>query len=183
MKSTNQKMDHHWNFSVSLYAQPHVATACITLQDTAGVNVNVLLVALWATKITGRAILTSEISEAERKISTWHKKVVEPLRQIRRDLKADLHLSDPIHIESLRSQVKKAELDAEYIEQTALAEWALSLESEVVREPIDEPTWALTTRRVIECYSDGMPDGENIERLEKIARLIADNAALLADRH
>ena len=52
-----------WAFALALYARPGVAEACLTLQNEAGVDVMLLLVAIFAA-VKHRLVLTpDEISE------------------------------------------------------------------------------------------------------------------------
>src|SRR3546814_8824998 len=45
----------HWRFSVAVYGRPEVPASCLHLQDTYGVDVNVLLLALFAAR-RGRGV-------------------------------------------------------------------------------------------------------------------------------
>ena len=76
-----------WRFSLRFYRQDGVADACITLQEEAGVDVNLLLFLLWhATR--KRSLSASEIAELERWIAPWRNMTVIPLRTMRRALKS-----------------------------------------------------------------------------------------------
>src|SRR5262249_25231108 len=71
-----------WRFSLRFYRQDGVADACITLQEEAGVDVNLLLFLLWhATR--KRTLSASEITELERRIAPWRDMTVVPLRAMR----------------------------------------------------------------------------------------------------
>ncbi len=43
----NLSTDAFWHYSTSLYQQPQAASLCLRLQDTAGINVNMLLMLCW----------------------------------------------------------------------------------------------------------------------------------------
>ena len=108
-----------WRFSVTFYAAPGVAPACIELQDKAGVDVNVLFFLLWnATE--RRALNAAEISEIEHAIGPWRDMAVVPIRNVRRALKTPPSVMSPDAAESLRTRVKAVELEAERLQQEAL---------------------------------------------------------------
>src|SRR5262249_61577740 len=70
-----------WRFSLRFYRQPEVADACITLQEKAGVDVNLLLFLLWhATQ--KRALSAAEVAELERRIAPSPNLTVVPFRPI-----------------------------------------------------------------------------------------------------
>ena len=75
-----------WTFSLALYRTPGVPAACIVLQDECGVDVNVLLFALWLAK-EGRALRSDDLAEADLAISAWRNEAVRPLRAVRRFLR------------------------------------------------------------------------------------------------
>src|SRR5262249_57246131 len=72
-----------WRFSLRFYRQPEVADACITLQEKAGVDVNLLLFLLWhATQ--KRALSAAEGAELERRIAPRRNMTGVPMRGMRR---------------------------------------------------------------------------------------------------
>lgn len=108
----------HWAFSLAVYGQPGVAPACVLLQDRCGVDVNVLLLALFAATRLNIAIDRSRIEALDTAITDLRTQVIVPLRQIRRHMKsADYGPAT----EQARNKVKIAELTAEQLEQAALA--------------------------------------------------------------
>jgi uncharacterized protein (TIGR02444 family) len=113
-----------WRFSLRFYRQPEVADACITLQEQAGVDVNLLLFLLWhATQ--KRALSTAEISELEGRIAPWRNTTVVPLRTMRRALKSPPALVGGAAAELFRTKIKAAELEAERLQQEAMHELAV----------------------------------------------------------
>jgi uncharacterized protein (TIGR02444 family) len=108
-----------WRFSLRFYRQPEVADACITLQEQAGVDVNLLLFLLWhATQ--EKALSTAEISELEARIAPWRNTTVVPLRSMRRALKSPPALVGGATAELFRTKIKAAELEAERLQQEAM---------------------------------------------------------------
>jgi uncharacterized protein (TIGR02444 family) len=105
-----------WQFSLALYARPGVAAACIELQDDAGVDVNVMFYVLYLARQL-RQIDRVDAAHIDASIKAWREIAVVPLRTLRRRLKSGI---EPIAVsasETLRSAIKRIELDAERIEQ------------------------------------------------------------------
>ena len=108
-----------WSFSLSLYAAPGIAEACLTAQDSHGADVNLLLWAVWLAA-RGHDLTPGEVAEAEAKTRPWRDEVVRPLRGVRRRLKSGPMPAPDTATESLRSQIKVAELEAEKVQQALL---------------------------------------------------------------
>jgi uncharacterized protein (TIGR02444 family) len=108
-----------WEFSLRVYALPGVAEACLELQDRSGADVNLLLFALFAAELRRR--LDSEAFRLlDAAVCRWREDVVRPLRSVRRALKAMPAGSEGGEALGLRDLVKRAELDAERLEQSRL---------------------------------------------------------------
>jgi uncharacterized protein (TIGR02444 family) len=114
-----------WDFSLVIYASKEVQTACLALQDGDGIDVNVMLFALYLAS-TGRSIGADDARRVVAAIEPWKTGVVVPLRTARRNLKAPPRGFDPLGAEALRTIVKQAELEAERLQQTALHQMALA---------------------------------------------------------
>ena len=108
-----------WQFSLRLYSSSAVQEACLALQDGSGVDVNVMLFALYMAS-QGKRLSEAEIRQIADSVESWRTDVVVPLRSARRALKSPAAAIDPAGAESLRSIVKKAELEAERLQQVAL---------------------------------------------------------------
>ena len=108
-----------WRFSLAFYRRPGVADACIALQDNAGVDVNVMLYLLYLAA-RGRQVHADDMIRIESVAAVWRDAVVDPLREIRRKLKAPLGAFEPAVTSALRDDIKRSELAAERIEQQAL---------------------------------------------------------------
>ncbi len=107
-----------WAFSVSIYGRPGAAEECLSLQDRFGVNINILLLSLYAASEFGAILSRDDICTADGAVAHWQTQVVKALRKVRRLLK-----QSDLHCESLRAQVADAELEAERMEATLLMEW------------------------------------------------------------
>ena len=106
-----------WRFSLAFYARPGVAEALIALQDRAGCDANLILFALWRGAAHGHRLGHAELVKAEAAIAPLRRDVIEPLRQLRRSLKAE---RDP-DTQALRRRVGALELAAERRAQSRLA--------------------------------------------------------------
>jgi uncharacterized protein (TIGR02444 family) len=109
-----------WSTTLSLYGRPGVPEACLMLQDRDGLDVNMVLWCIWCGTL-GRPVAPALAAQAVAACAPWRAEVLEPLRALRRHMKAGIAgvpkgLSDP-----LRDQVKGAELDAERVQHAVLA--------------------------------------------------------------
>ena len=107
-----------WRFSLAVYAAPGVADECLALQDTRGIDVNVLLFCAW---LGSRRIVLTEANLAaiDGTVRSWRDQIVGPLRGVRRDIKARPDAAEQ-DIAALRKDVAALELRAEQIEQAML---------------------------------------------------------------
>ena len=106
-----------WRFSLAFYTRPGVAEALIALQDRAGRDVNLILYALWRGLAHGHRVDRGELMTAEAAVAPLRRDIIEPLRRLRRGLKAD---NDP-DIQALRRRIGALELAAERRAQSRLA--------------------------------------------------------------
>lgn len=105
-------MSGFWDWALVAYRAPGVSDACLTLQDTHGHNVPLLLWASW-TAATGRALDDETIEAACDAARAWDGAAVGPLRAVRRTLKAPIPDIGDAGRKALREQVKAIELAAE----------------------------------------------------------------------
>jgi uncharacterized protein (TIGR02444 family) len=143
-----------WSFSLAFYSKPGVAEACLALQDRHGIDVNLLLAAVFA-GTTGIALGAAEWARLTSEVRLCQEYVIVGLRDARQVLKL-LGARWPV-AEQLYSPVKASELDAEHLEQlmieAALPPPAAAPDSELARANImaylaycgvalDEDDWA-----------------------------------------
>jgi uncharacterized protein (TIGR02444 family) len=109
-----------WGFSLAFYRNPGVAESLIALQDEAGLDVNLLLFALWL-GLSGRGRLDAgRLNDARRAVRSLSIAVIAPLRDLRRRLKS----YPDADIQSLRERIKALEIEAEQVAQNRLARLA-----------------------------------------------------------
>jgi uncharacterized protein (TIGR02444 family) len=116
-----------WAFSVAVYAADGVAEECLRLQERLGLDVNLLLFAAYMGAAEGMRLAKADIASAHGAVADWHDEVVRPIRAARQALKAPAAATDDtlqLAAASLRLNVKRAELDAEKIEQALLWQWS-----------------------------------------------------------
>jgi uncharacterized protein (TIGR02444 family) len=102
-----------WTFSLNCYARPGVAEACLTLQDAHGLDVNLLLYALWLAD-RDQQLTPGHYQSLTEAVLPWHREVVAPLRQLRRQWRGKPAAA------VLREQVKALELSAERQQQDSM---------------------------------------------------------------
>ena len=116
---TGTPADAFWEFALAVYGRPGVAECCIAMQDNHGADVNLLLFLLYCGH-GGIAATAGDVAEAEAAIGEWRRVVVEPLRAVRRALKAPPGRADAGAAAALRRDVAAAELAAERVAQGLL---------------------------------------------------------------
>lgn len=109
-----------WTFSLQLYARIGVAPACLALQERHGVDVNVLLYCVWLGVERGLAIDDADAARITHSVAGWNDDVVVRLRSLRTGLRVDARGAPRQLSDALRNDIKRAELDAERIEQQIL---------------------------------------------------------------
>ncbi|MCB8889359.1 TIGR02444 family protein [Vreelandella malpeensis] len=106
-----------WDFACAFYADEQVATACLMLQDEAGVDVCELLFHAWLYH-HGLEACRQAVERQRPQREAWQREVTFPLRSLRRELKRQAASSPSIA--ALREMIKRAELAAE---KENLAAW------------------------------------------------------------
>jgi uncharacterized protein (TIGR02444 family) len=114
-------------FAIAVHEAEGVPASCVSLQDRFGLDVNVLLVAAYLGTVLRQMPTAEQLRSARALVDGWHGEVVRPLRGVRRLLKAGPEPAPSAETDAVRSQVAKAELDAELIELDVLDGWAAGL--------------------------------------------------------
>jgi uncharacterized protein (TIGR02444 family) len=165
----------HWRFALALYGQGGAADACLALQDRLGVDVNILLFAIFAVTERGMAVAPQDIRGMDAVVKTWREATVAPLRTMRRQLKQPLGPAGSEHAEVLRAEIKKAELLAEQIEQALLARWLDQRRGEP-RPRLKSPDLPDLLRTVVAHFAEAtgaMADTEAAEVRDAISCLVS----------
>lgn len=113
-----------WTFTLAVYQKEGVSPACIALQDRLGLDVNFLLLCLYAGS-RGRALTAADFARVEERAAPWRKHVIHPLRAVRRWLK-EQQLLEKAPSDQLRRGVLGHEIESEGVQQR-LMEAAVSI--------------------------------------------------------
>ena len=108
-----------WRFSLAVYPIPGVAPECLALQDTQGVDVNVLLFCAWLGSAQCIVLTEEDLATIDAAVRPWRDAVVEPLRAVRRTVKTMPEATQD-DVAALRRDVAALELRAEQTEQAML---------------------------------------------------------------
>ncbi len=154
------------------YPRPGVEPALLRLQDDIALNVNILLWCCWC----GCHFDTAPelvIRKAIDVTAAWDQHVTGNLRQARRHMKTIIVRTPDTEINELRTLVKKAELDAERIEQSILQRLAIGVlnpTTEMAAELIEA-----RARRNLAAYAALARAGQKKEFATSLLHELIDN--------
>lgn len=110
-----------WNYALRVYAHPGVSEACLELQARCGVDVVVMLHAMYAFDVLGIRLDTAALESADASVRAWREQVTHPLRSLRTFLKFGFEGMAPSDVENVRGGIKAAELASESAAFAALS--------------------------------------------------------------
>lgn len=102
-----------WDYSVATYSLQGVAPACLALQETFGLDVNLLLYAAWLAQREQR-LSHQHLADVETLIADWREDMIKPLRALRQRWR---QISDAA---AMRDDIKSLELRAEERQQDTM---------------------------------------------------------------
>jgi uncharacterized protein (TIGR02444 family) len=117
-----------WDFVLKFYGRQGVSEACIALQDTVGIDVNMVLFLMWMAG-QGRSMAAADVKTVSEMSHGWQREVVVPIRGVRRLLKANAPLVDPDTAAAYRKKVQAIELEGEQLQLNAMAALSASFKS------------------------------------------------------
>jgi uncharacterized protein (TIGR02444 family) len=135
-----------WRYALALYRRPGVAPTCLALQSILGVDVCLLIYALYACH-QQRALSAASLARVDDELQAWREQVVLPLRKIRMTMKAGVKGIASERSDWVREQIKATELNAE---QVALA----YLDTQIASLPqvLESPDRKITAiRKTVQC--------------------------------
>ena len=170
----------HWRFAVDFYARPGISEACLLLQDRIGVDVPILLFALFLAKEHGIVLEQGDLARLDGLVRAWRDEVIWPLRRVRRRLKSGPYPAPGKASAPLLQQLQGAEILAEQIE---LATLALAFEAKSGAGRWAGNEGALVLGRVSQFFAtranviDALASPEIGAALERIAEALARPSA------
>lgn len=116
--------DSFWDFSVRVYRLPQVSQTCLRLQNEHGLDVNLLLFALWYGHRHG-ALAAALLDAVLAFTRPWAREVVQPLRHARGWMKQALAGEQSALLQEracvpLRERIKAVELQSERLQQEVM---------------------------------------------------------------
>jgi uncharacterized protein (TIGR02444 family) len=164
-----------WRFACAFYARDGVAPACLALQETLNVDVNILLFAIYAHLARGIALDAADLGAVDALVRDWRHEIVQPLRGLRTRLKAGPVPAPSTATDHLRNRIKAAELEAEQIELAQLSRW-LDRQPPRPAEPIDAASVPLLVARHFGAPVDGALPRAADDALAALARAVREAA-------
>ncbi|RED54137.1 TIGR02444 family protein [Aestuariispira insulae] len=108
-----------WAFSLDFYGKVRVEETLLALQNSRGLDVNLILLCVWlGTK--GVSLQKESMQKLVGLSSGWHLQAVLPLRQLRQSLKEPVAGIDRDDAERVRQGIKELELATERMQQDML---------------------------------------------------------------
>lgn len=157
-----------WEFALKTYGAPGVSEACLVLQDESGVDVPVLLFALWL-GANSVELTRGELQRIDDRVRAWREDVVQPLRAVRRRLKTGPFPAPSGETETLRNSIKAAELNSEKIELALLEAEGRDLMAGA--DPAADAS-AVNASAVVRYFRGSEPDASAQASIDQVLRAL-----------
>ena len=108
-----------WDFVLNYYKQDGVSPAAIAMQDTLGIDVNMILFLMWLAG-SKRTLSEAEIRRVGETSRPWQHQVVVPIRAIRRLLKENAPLVEQQTALDYRKKISALEIEGEQLQLNAM---------------------------------------------------------------
>src|SRR5258708_10158259 len=108
-----------WDFALAFYGRQDGSSGCLVLQDQLGVDVDILLFAIFAGVERRVTLDTQELAAVDGLVQGWRTDIVQALRQIRKRLKSGPFSSSAT--QDLRNRIKADEIKPQQIELARFA--------------------------------------------------------------
>jgi len=110
-----------WDYSLEVYRRDGVSPALITFQDRHNLDVNILLLCLWAGQ-SGRGELDdADFSHVLSVSANWNPEIVCAIRAVRIRLREEIALVPKDLSDAVRKKLLELEIDCEHVEQLSFA--------------------------------------------------------------
>ena len=168
-----------WNYSLAVYARAGVADACLRLQDDRGADVNILLYCCWRAAVGDGPLDGVALTTLVSRVAAWRDGVIRTLRDVRVRIKDSVPGAPADRVARLRDSVKALELDAEFVEQTMLADLAPTRGPAGDLDATSAPVAAASLAAYMSLLDPGISQGAGA--VPELARVLAGAAPGLPD--
>ncbi|MBV8512876.1 MAG: TIGR02444 family protein [Xanthobacteraceae bacterium] len=115
-----------WDFVLNYYGRKGVSEALVGLQDSYGIDVNMLLFLVWVAA-QRRSLGADDVQRVSEASHAWQRNVVVPIRAVRRLLKENAPLVSADTAAAFRKKVQAVELEGEQAQLNAMAAMTATL--------------------------------------------------------
>jgi uncharacterized protein (TIGR02444 family) len=123
-----------WDFVLNYYRQQGVSEAAVVLQDTAGIDVNMILFLMWLSS-QKKTLAEADMRKLGENSHGWQRSVVVPIRNIRRLLKENAPFVAQEAALAYRKKIQAIEIEGEQLQLNGMADAANSLPTQSVGSP------------------------------------------------
>lgn len=150
------KTNAFWDFSLKVYGDDTVAGACLALQSSLAVDVNLLLFCCWAGQTGYPPISRESITGIRTQIDPFHQHIVKAMRALRTHLRGGFPPIDDNVAAAIRKRILSLEIDCEHAEQDLLFTAAETLGQPSGIGDIETATANCTT--YFDCLDEDLSD-------------------------
>lgn len=143
-----------WDFAVQLYGRPGVQDACLDLQDRLGLDVDLLLFAVWSAAAGPGQLDAESFKDCIALTAPWREDMLVPLRALRRAGKDGFTAVPPESSQAIAKQLQAVELAAERVQLAMLEHWATARGG---RSAPADPAAAAASNVVAYLAASGVP--------------------------
>ncbi len=154
-----------WDFVLGYYRQPGISEAAIGLQDSAGIDVNMILFLMWMAAHK-RSLAAADIGDINNKCRDWQHEVVVPIRGVRRLLKENAPLVDAAIAQDYRKKIQALEIEGEQLQLNAMAALSAGLQAQ------SAPTAASAARASLAAFESTQPKNFPPAAIETFVRAL-----------
>ena len=109
-----------WDYSLDVYRRDGVSPALITFQDRHNLDVNILLLCLWAGQSGCGELDDSDFGHALAVSANWNPEIVCAIRDVRIRLRQEIALVPKALSDAVRKKLLELEIECEHVEQLSL---------------------------------------------------------------
>jgi uncharacterized protein (TIGR02444 family) len=158
-----------WDFVLNYYGRKGVSEALIGLQDSQGIDVNMLLFLMWMAA-QKKSVAAGDIKLVSEASYPWQRSVVVPIRGVRRLLKDNAPLVASDAAAAFRKKVQAIELEGEQLQLNAMAALAAKL------APASAASAEEAARQSIRAFEGAMAKTFPPAAVDTLARALAEVA-------